>query len=120
MAMLHLLTAYHDRDTNGIGMLSCTMVHRLALVAFLGSGLLATGPAGAATVLGPDGQAVIGPDGTPLQQTKFEAACGAAVQRFCPALAAAPGQTRNEVICLRPYRSSLSFTCRRAVDSARK
>ncbi len=119
MALLHLLSLYHDRDTNGIGMLSCAMFHRLASAAFVALGLLA-GTADAATVLGPDGQAVIGPDGTPMQQTAFEATCGGAIQRFCPTLAATPGQTRNEVICLRPYRSSLPYACRKAVDAARK
>ena len=41
--------------------------------------------------------------------------CMAEVERFCPEVAANPSQPRNWAICLRPYRASLSFGCRRAV-----
>lgn len=51
-------------------------------------------------------------------RTKLERACAAALDRFCPDLAEPPGQTRNQVICLRPYRTSLTPSCRAAVNAA--
>lgn len=44
-------------------------------------------------------------------------ACQAETARFCPALADRPPSPRNAAICLRPYRSSLSFSCRGAVTA---
>jgi len=44
-------------------------------------------------------------------------ACKAETARFCPALADRPPSPRNAAICLRPYRSSLSFGCRSAVTA---
>ena len=44
--------------------------------------------------------------------------CAASLERFCPALANGPPQLRNQVICLRPYRSSIPLACRKAVTAA--
>ena len=44
--------------------------------------------------------------------------CENEVQRFCPELVSVQPQYRNWAICLRPYRASLSFGCRRAVKAA--
>ena len=43
--------------------------------------------------------------------------CVSEVRRFCPALDGAAPQPRNQAICLKPYRSSLSLSCRRAVTA---
>jgi hypothetical protein len=63
-------------------------------------------------------QDVIAPDGSVTRPTKFERACGPALARFCPELSDTPGQTRNQVICLKAYRSSLMPYCRAAVNAA--
>ena len=44
--------------------------------------------------------------------------CAQSLEQFCPALADGPAQLRNQVICLRPYRSSLPLACRKAVTAA--
>lgn len=44
--------------------------------------------------------------------------CAAETQRFCPALATGVPQPRSQAICLRPYKTSLSLSCRRAVKAA--
>ena len=44
--------------------------------------------------------------------------CVAETKRLCPSLDTATAQPRNQAICLKPYRSSLSLACRRAVMSA--
>lgn len=54
----------------------------------------------------------------PARRIKLDGVCAASLDRFCPALAATPGQTRNQVICLKPYRSSLPLSCRSAVTAA--
>lgn len=58
------------------------------------------------------------PDAKPARRMKLDGVCAPALERFCPALAQTPGQTRNQVICLKPYRSSLSLSCRSAVTAA--
>lgn len=45
-------------------------------------------------------------------------ACAPEVRRFCPALDGTAPQPRNQAICLKPYRTSLSLSCRRAVTAA--
>ena len=64
-------------------------------------------------------QGILAPDGS-IHQTKLERACSDALVRFCPELAAMPGQTMNQVICLKPYRTSLTPWCRSAVTTAMK
>lgn len=44
--------------------------------------------------------------------------CAVETRRFCPALDPAAPQPRGTVICLKPYKSSLSQACRRAVKAA--
>lgn len=44
-------------------------------------------------------------------------ACKAETLQRCPALDPAAPQPRNAAICLKPYKSSLSFACRRAVKA---
>ncbi|MDT7950892.1 MAG: hypothetical protein RQ966_05240 [Acetobacteraceae bacterium] len=61
---------------------------------------------------------LVAPDGRLVEPTKLEQACHDGLARFCPDLAATPGQTRSEMICLKPYRTSLSFGCRAAVNAA--
>ena len=64
-------------------------------------------------------QDVPAPDAKPAaRRMKLDGVCAPALERFCPALAETPGQTRNQVICLKPYRSSLSLSCRSAVTAA--
>lgn len=82
--------------------------------------ILMTSSASAAIVMGQDGQPLIGPDGNPMRQTPFENSCGSAIAQYCPELVDPSGQTRNQVICLRPYRSSVPYFCRKAIDAARK
>ncbi len=43
--------------------------------------------------------------------------CVAETQRLCPALSTGIPQPRSQAICLRPYKSSLSLSCRRAVKA---
>ena len=43
------------------------------------------------------------------------ATCRAEIIRFCPAFAAAEPQGRSAAICLKPFKSSLSLSCRKAV-----
>lgn len=63
---------------------------------------------------------VVAPDGSLIRRTKLERSCGDALARFCPELSSTPGQTRNQVICLRPYRLNLPPYCRAAVNAALK
>ncbi len=44
--------------------------------------------------------------------------CAVETKRFCPALDPAAPQARSAAICLRPYKTSLSQACRRAVKAA--
>lgn len=53
----------------------------------------------------------------PTRKVEIGRACGPAIERFCPALADAALQPRNAAICLKPYRTSLSLPCRRAVNA---
>lgn len=46
---------------------------------------------------------------------RITGACRAETARFCPALAGSVPTPRNQLICLRPYKSSLSLGCRSAV-----
>ena len=39
-------------------------------------------------------------------------------RRFCPSLDANTPQPRGMAICLRPYKSSLSLSCRQAIKAA--
>lgn len=48
---------------------------------------------------------------------RITGACRAETARFCPALANAAPSPRNQLICLRPYKSSLSLSCRSAVNA---
>lgn len=45
------------------------------------------------------------------------AMCKAETQRLCPALAGTTAGPRDQLICLRPYRTSLSFNCRSAINA---
>ncbi len=63
---------------------------------------------------------VVASDGSLIRRTKLERSCSDALTRFCPDLSATPGQTRNQVICLKPYRSNLAPYCRAAVNAALK
>ncbi len=65
-------------------------------------------------------QDLTAPDGSLIRHTKLELACGDALARFCPDLSETPGQTRNQLICLKPYRTSLSQNCRSTVNAALK
>lgn len=49
--------------------------------------------------------------------SRLASACPEDVERFCPYLEAEAGG-REQLICLRPYRSSLSLGCRTAVNAA--
>lgn len=44
-------------------------------------------------------------------------ACMSEARRLCPSLEGAAPQPRGMAICLRPYKSSLSLSCRRAVKA---
>lgn len=44
--------------------------------------------------------------------------CVPETRRLCPTLDPAISQLRNQAICLKPYRNSLSLSCRRAVAAA--
>jgi hypothetical protein len=44
--------------------------------------------------------------------------CVPEARRLCPSLDAVSPQPRGMVICLRPYKSSLSLSCRQAVKAA--
>ena len=72
---------------------------------------------GAADALAQD---LTAPDGRSIRHTRLERACADALTRFCPDLSETPGQTRNQVICLKPYRTSLAQNCRSAVNAALK
>lgn len=69
---------------------------------------------------GTDGNPVVGPDGNLIHITRLEATCGPALERFCPELQISPGQTSNELICLKPFRANLSLNCRKLVDTVKK
>ena len=45
-------------------------------------------------------------------------ACVPEARQLCPSLDGAAPQPRGMAICLRPYKSSLSLSCRRAVKAA--
>ena len=82
--------------------------------------LVTAGAARAEYMRGLDGNPVIGPDGNMIHITRLEATCGSALARFCPELSVSPGQTSNELICLRPFRANLSLYCRRLVETVKK
>lgn len=82
------------------------------IISFMALGLLAIA-SGAATA-----QDAPETDGRSARRGKIDRACAVSLERFCPALATTPGQTRNQVICLKPYRTSLPLTCRSAVTAA--
>ncbi len=48
---------------------------------------------------------------------RVTSSCRAETLRFCPALAQAAPTPRNQAICLRPYKTSLSLGCRSAVNA---
>ena len=87
----------------------------LALLLFVGG----TGMGRAEYLRGDDGNPLVGSDGNLTHITKLEAACGPALQRFCPDLTIAPGQTRNEAICLKPFRANLASSCRALVGAVK-
>ncbi len=43
--------------------------------------------------------------------------CAAEIIRFCPSISETPLAARSQAICLKPYKSSLSLGCRRAVKA---
>ena len=47
---------------------------------------------------------------------RVSAACQAETVRFCPSLEALAPSPREQYICLKSYKSSLSFNCRAAVN----
>ena len=96
-------------------MMGSATIRTLSLVL----GVAAATGAHAEFMRGPDGNPVM-IDGSPVQITRLEAACGPALSRFCPELTIAPGQTRNEIICLKPYRLNLTAGCRSAIVPAVK
>ena len=49
--------------------------------------------------------------------TAVAKACMPEARRLCPSLDEAAPQPRGMAICLRPYKSSLSLSCRRAVNA---
>ena len=54
--------------------------------------------------------------GSQARDRSVARACRTEIPRFCPALTeAAVPSGRRAAICLKPYKSSLSFGCRRAV-----
>ncbi len=62
-------------------------------------------------------QDFVGSDTKPARSIKLDSVCAESLARFCPDLEATPGQTRNQMICLKPYRSSLPLSCRSAVKA---
>lgn len=80
-------------------------------------GLVTLAVAGLA-VPGASAQDMAVPDVKPARPIKLDGVCAVSLARFCPDLAATPGQLRNQVICLKPYRSSLPLSCRSAVNAA--
>lgn len=50
----------------------------------------------------------------PLRQNAIADDCAVEIERFCPTLSATK-ELRNQRICLRPYRTSLSRACRRSL-----
>lgn len=48
---------------------------------------------------------------------RIAGACQAETARFCPALADSAPSPRNQYICLKAYKTSLSFNCRGAVNA---
>ena len=56
----------------------------------------------------------------PLRHAKpieIQRSCAREIQRFCPDLAGT-GQSRNQVICLKPFRIDLALPCHRAINAA--
>jgi hypothetical protein len=49
---------------------------------------------------------------------RISGACQAETARYCPALAQSAPSPREQYICLKSYKSSLSFNCRGAVNGA--
>ena len=49
---------------------------------------------------------------------RVSGACQAETVRFCPSLEALAPSPREQYICLKSYKSSLSFNCRAAVNAA--
>lgn len=48
---------------------------------------------------------------------RVEKSCAAETRRFCPAASVTAPQPRAMVICLRPYKASLSLGCRGAINA---
>ena len=48
---------------------------------------------------------------------RITGACQAETARFCPALVQSVPSPRDQYICLKAYKSSLSFNCRGAVNA---
>ena len=75
----------------------------------------------AATALAPPAYAQdLAPYPKPARRIKLDGVCADSIARFCPALADRPGQTLSQVTCLKPYRTSLPLSCRRAVTASLK
>lgn len=113
--MLHLRRGVWC-DTNATGVLTLIMavlsMHRqLGLILSIGLMTVQVGAASAQTV--PPPRPTTGFAG----RYKLDTVCAASLTRFCPELASTPGQTRNQVICLKPYRTSLPLPCRSAVTA---
>lgn len=49
---------------------------------------------------------------------RISGACRAETVRFCPSLEALAPSPREQYICLKSFKSSLSFNCRAAVNGA--
>jgi len=114
--MLHLRTGVWWCDTNAICVLTIIMAvlsmhHRLGLFLSIGLVMVQVAAASAQTV------AVPPPTTGVAGRYKLDTVCATSLTRFCPDLASTPGQTRNQVICLKPYRTSLPLACRSAVTS---
>ncbi len=67
------------------------------------------------TALGPASQAHAQSAGQGTLR-RVSGACQAETVRFCPSLEALVPSPREQYICLKSYKSSLSFNCRAAVN----
>ncbi len=85
-------------------MAATVLIRLLAAAACLGAGLAAS-PAHAQSA----GQGAL---------RRVSGACQAETVRFCPSLEALAPSPREQYICLKSYKSSLSFNCRAAVNGA--
>lgn len=77
--------------------------------------ILAAALVAASAMLAFPAQAQTAPGPATLQ--RVTKACRAETVRFCPALAETTPRPRDQVICLKPFKSSLSFNCRSAVNA---